>query len=224
MTLRKGREPSQSIEALAWYSQFDTPTTGMGVTVQDLQRRQAAVDRLKVGMDESLANEARLHGWRVQNLFEAMIVCLGSIRLITTEDSGSYYYDEGAGAVKPPDFRVVRSDGQQVLIEVKNVDPRTYKEALINERDLKQKQQYADLMATRLLLAHYWSAANHWSVVDPQVLERRKGKLCPTLRDRNDGERAGTNGRLHDLHSSSFDALPHNRPSTTAECAADIQN
>jgi hypothetical protein len=106
-----------------------------------------------------------------------MIVCLGSIRLITTEDAGSYYYDEGAGAVKPPDFRVVRSDGQQVLIEVKNVDPRTYKEALINERDLKQKQQYADLMATRLLLAHYWSAANHWSVVDPQVLERRKGKL-----------------------------------------------
>ncbi len=141
MTLRKGREPSQSIEALAWYSQFDTPTTGMGITVQDLQRRQAAVDRLKAGMDESLANEARLHGWRVQNLFEAMIICLGSIRLITTEDAGSYYYDEGVGAVKPPDFRVVRSDGQQVLIEVKNLDPRTYKEALINERDLKQKQQ-----------------------------------------------------------------------------------
>lgn len=177
MTLRKGREPSQSIEALAWYSQFDTPTTGMGATVQDLQRRQAAVDRLKTGMDESLANEARLHGWRVQNLFEAMIVCLGSIRLIMTEDAGSYYYNEDAGAVKPPDFRVVRSDGQQVLIEVKNVDPRTYKEALVNERDLKQKQQYADLMATRLLLAHYWSAANHWSVVDPRVLERRDGKL-----------------------------------------------
>ncbi len=134
MTLRKGREPSQSIEALAWYSQFDTPTTGMGATVQDLQRRQAAVDRLKAGMDESLANEARLHGWRVQNLFEAMIVCLGSIRLIMTEDAGSYYYDEDAGAVKPPDFRVVRSDGQQVLIEVKNVDPRTYKEALVNEQ------------------------------------------------------------------------------------------
>ena len=177
MILRKGREPSQSIEALAWYSQFDTPTTGMGATVQDLQRRQAAVDRLKTGMDESLANEARLHGWRVQNLFEAMIVCLGSIRLIMTEDAGTYYYDEDAGAVKPPDFRVVRSDGQQVLIEVKNVDPHTYKEVVINERDLKQKQQYADLVATRLLLAHYWSAANHWSVVDPQVLERRKGKL-----------------------------------------------
>ena len=32
-------------------------------------------------------------------------------------------------------------------------------------------------MATRLLLAHYWSAANQWTVVDPQVLERRKGKL-----------------------------------------------
>jgi hypothetical protein len=178
MTLRKGREPSQSIEALAWYSQFDTSTTGMGATVQDLQRRQAVVDRLRAGMDESLANEARLHGWRVQNLFEAMIVCLGSIRLIKTEDSGSYYYDEEeVGPIKPPDFRVVRSDGQQVLIEVKNVDPRTYKEALVNERDLEQKQQYADLMATRLLLAHYWSAANHWSVVDPRVLERRDGKL-----------------------------------------------
>ena len=64
-----------------------------------------------------------------------------------------------------------------MLIEVKNVNPRTYKEVLVNERDLNQKQQYADLMATRLLLAHYWSAANHWSVIDPRVLERRDGKL-----------------------------------------------
>ena len=56
----------------------------MGAAVQDLQRRQAAVDRLKAGVDESLANEARLHGWRVQNLFETIILCLGSIRLIMT--------------------------------------------------------------------------------------------------------------------------------------------
>ncbi len=91
MALRRGREPSPSIEALAWYSQFDAPKAGMGLSVQDLLRRQAAIDRLKAGMDESLANKARLHGWRVQNLFEAMIVCLGSIQLITTEDAGSFY-------------------------------------------------------------------------------------------------------------------------------------
>ena len=102
-------------------------------------------------MDESLANEARLHGWRVQNLFEAMIVCLGSIRLIVTEDAGSYYYDQDTGAIKPPDFRIVKDDGKQVLIEVKNVNPRILDEVPVNERDLKEKQQYADLMATRLL-------------------------------------------------------------------------
>ena len=177
MTLRKGREPSQSLEALAWYSQFDTPAGGTGATVQDLQRCQAAVDRLRAGMDESLANKARLHGWRVQNLFEAMIVCLGSVQLIMTEDAGGYYYDDGAGAVRPPDFRMIGRDGERVLVEVKNVDPRRYKEARINERDLEQEQRYADLMAMRLLLAHYWSAANHWSVVDARVLERRKGTL-----------------------------------------------
>jgi hypothetical protein len=85
--------------------------------------------------------------------------------------------DTGKVHPYPADPQVSSIARQQVLIEVKNVDPRTYKETLVNERDLKQKQQYADLTATRLLLAHYWSAANHWSVVDPQVLERRNGNL-----------------------------------------------
>jgi hypothetical protein len=177
VAMRKGREPSQGLEALAWYSQFDKPPSGTGTTVQDLARRQAAVDRLKAGMDESLANKSRLHGWRVQGLFEALMVCLGSVQLIVMEDAGAYYYDDSHGNVKPPDFRVVRADGQQALIEVKNVDPRTPGAAPINEKDFEQKQRYADLMGTRLLLAHYWSAFNQWSIVDASVSERRNGKL-----------------------------------------------
>jgi hypothetical protein len=177
VAMRKGREPSQGIEALAWYSQFDKPASGTGTTVQDLARRQAVLDTLKAGMDESLANTSRLHGWRVQGLFEAMIVCLGSVQLIVMEDAGAYYYDDSHGNVRPPDFRVVREDGQQALIEVKSVKPRTFKAVPINEKDFEQKKRYADLMGTRLLLAHYWSAFNQWTVVDASVVERRDGSL-----------------------------------------------
>lgn len=180
MTMRKGREPAPGIEALNWLAHFDIPTPGANTTLQDFERRQAAIDKLQVGMNESLANDARLHGWRVQNLFEAVIVSLGSVQLIKAEDTGSYYYDDCRGRIRPPDFRLVRHDGEQLLVEVKSVFQRgAFKPGIaVRAADLEEEIRYANLADARLLVAHYWSRLNLWTIVDARVLKRQGNKFA----------------------------------------------
>jgi hypothetical protein len=50
-------------------------------------------------------------------MFEAMAVSLGEIEILKQEDAGHIYADE---KLRLPDFRLVLSDGSQMLVEVKN--------------------------------------------------------------------------------------------------------
>jgi hypothetical protein len=88
------RQPAL-LESLQLFSQLDTESTDLAI--QAVSRRQAVLEQIRHGWDKSLVDEARLHGWRVQSLFEAMIVGLGSVQLIKTEDAGDCYFDDGQG-------------------------------------------------------------------------------------------------------------------------------
>lgn len=176
MVVRRGRPPSVGLEALSLFSRFDSPTSGTNSTVRDPARRRDFQELLSAALDRSLDNESRLHGWRVQGLFEAMIVCLGRIRLIKEEDVGGYYFDDAGGDVKPPDIRIVRADGEHLLAEVKAVGPKAMATPQrVREKDLGQLMRYAELTGARLVLAHYWSALNRWTLVDPNALVHRDG-------------------------------------------------
>ena len=120
MIRRIKRQPAE-LGSLELFAQLDDPSAGG--SVRDHHRLRAVLDQLSAGLSSSLASEARLHGWRVQAMFEAMLLGLGHVRLLTTEDSGECYYDDAEGGVKPPDFRLVTTDGEHLLIEVKNVAP-----------------------------------------------------------------------------------------------------
>lgn len=107
-----------------------------------------------------------------------MIVGLGEVKLIKEEDVGGYFFGDDSGIVKVPDFRLVRGDGQRLLVEVKGVDPKqVFRPQRIREADLDALLRYADLTGGRLLLAHYWSAWNLWTLADPSVFRRQEGKL-----------------------------------------------
>ncbi|WP_155544841.1 hypothetical protein [Amycolatopsis camponoti] len=155
------------------FEQFDSTNDQAVGLITDPIRRESVLNRLSAGMDESLAQEARLHGWRVQALFEAMATHLRHVSIVKQEDVGSYHFDDINGSVKPPDFRIVTDKREQLLVEVKNVAPK-YKEKSqkIRASDLDQEKRYADLTSSRLLYAHYWSHINIWTLIDPAVLQR----------------------------------------------------
>ena len=76
------------------------------------------VERIRESVHGSLSNEALLHGLRTESMFEALVVSLGAVEFIKQEDSGEIYASDER--LKTPGFRLVLSDGSQMLVEVKN--------------------------------------------------------------------------------------------------------
>jgi len=210
MALRKLERQPVLLESLQLFSQLDTEDTDSAI--QAVSRRQAVLEQIRQGLDKSLVNEARLHGWRVQSLFEAVIVGLGSVQLIKTEDAGGCYFDDGLGKIKIPDYRLIRRDGEQLLVEVKNVEPTTFPQPQsVRKSELDRMQRYAELTGARLVLAHYWSMMNLWTVVDPRALTQEGERL---LLDPEQAMKANELGQLGD-------ALIGSRPPLVLSLVAD---
>jgi hypothetical protein len=184
MGLRRARPPSIGIEALSLYALLRDAGAQSGV-LGDEQDLAAFVSSVTTGLAEALADKRRLHGRWAQDLFQAVVVSLDDIRMIKEEDAGTFYFDQAGPQLKLPDFRVVRRDGEQLLVEVKNVAPAKVFRAdtetpsprvqRLRATDVEAQRRYAKMTGARLVFAHYWAGINLWTVVDFHVL-RRKGK------------------------------------------------
>lgn len=69
----------------------------------------------------ALDNPTLIHSSRVERVFEATVLSLGGFKLLKTEDVGRVH---AAETLRAPDFRIVLDDGEQWLVEVKNVRSR----------------------------------------------------------------------------------------------------
>ena len=183
MTIRRQLRDSEGIGSLKLLSALDLPTVaeqaaGESDGVDELTRRLAG------GARASLDNPSRLHGLRAEAMFRAVLVALGSFQLLVEEDEGQLYYDDAAGPVKLPDYRAVDADGRQWLVEVKTVPP--------NPRQLRHSiaateahglRRYGWLTGAPVTMAHYWSAANLWTLVDLERMEPRDRRYQLELAD-----------------------------------------
>ncbi|WP_330186021.1 hypothetical protein OHB26_39400 (plasmid) [Nocardia sp. NBC_01503] len=170
MVLRPGRGGSISLEMVDLFARYGF-TDGKQGLIDEPAHRTAFDRRIAAGLDDALSNPSRLHGWRVQTLFEAMVIALGTVRLIKQEDIGTYFFDDVDGWIQPPDFRIVTAAGEQLLVEVKGVAPHDrWKPRKLRGKDVAQLRRYAEMTGARLLFAHYWSHLNQWSLVDADKL------------------------------------------------------
>jgi hypothetical protein len=184
LALGRGRTPSVGIEALNLYALLRDAEAQSGV-LGDAQDLAAFADSVSKGLSESLADKRRLHGRRTQNLFRAVVVSLDDIQMIKDEDVGTFYFDQAGPELKLPDFRVVRRDGEQLLVEVKNVGPtRVFRSRAgtpeprvqrLRAAEVEAQRRYAKMTGARLVFAHYWAGINLWTVVDSHV-PRRNGQ------------------------------------------------
>lgn len=152
----------------------------------------AAAERLR----GALKDPVLLHGSRTQNLFEAMVVSLGRYRLFKPEDVGRVH---APARLRAPDFRAVLAEGDQWLIEVKNVrckDP-LKQVSRMTANYLASLERYAELVGAPLRLAFYWSTWNIWTLVAPDGFRSGGGGLRIELQD---AVPASELGRLGDVH------------------------
>ena len=132
-------------------------------------------------LKEALSDPVLIHGSRTERLFEATILSLGKPRLLKGEDVGRLHATKTCRA---PDFRVVLDDGEQWLIEVKNVhreDPVKQKTRM-SAAYLTTLQSYADVVGTPLKLAIFWSRWSIWTVISPDRFRGPTGELRVTMR------------------------------------------
>lgn len=130
----------------------------------------------------ALSDTTLIHGSRTERLFEATVLSLGKFRLLKTEDVGRVH---AADTCRAPDFRVVLDDGEQWLIEVKNVRCRDpfKQETRMSAAYLTSIQSYADRVGAPLKLAIFWSLWNIWTVVTPDRFCRPRGGLRITMQE-----------------------------------------
>ncbi|MGE5736358.1 MAG: hypothetical protein ACM34E_14795 [Acidobacteriota bacterium] len=130
-----------------------------------------------------MSNPQYLHGKRTEALFEMVVASLGSVQLIKQEDTGDVFY-VADGDIEVPDFRVVLSDGQQCLIEVKNYYQKNgFAEYRLKKPYVDDLVAYARIMGCRLLFAVYWTRWNTWTLTDARRLERTGEKYTLNLAD-----------------------------------------
>ena len=146
-------------------------------------------------LEKALADATLIHGSRTERLFEATVLSLGHFRLLKTEDVGRVH---AAVTCRAPDFRIVLGDGEQWLVEVKNVrsqEPFKQKTQM-SAAYLASLQMYADMVGTPLKLAIFWSLWNIWTVISPDRFRRPNGGLRVTMKD---AVLANESGRLGEV-------------------------
>jgi len=163
-----GREP-QKLETLNLFSLLQS---GDGSTLYNPASRQSFLAQVDSGLTLALDSEATLHGIRVQSMFQGMVSSFDYVRLLKEEDAGNCYYQMD-DEIRIPDFRVVTTKGESLLIETKNyfskAPMRRYR---IRNEDVQALERYAEVVGAPLRLAIYWAHWNQWTLNDPERFAR----------------------------------------------------
>lgn len=177
MAIQKVPRDPESLEMLRLYAALD-PVETMGASLRNPERLDEFTRRARESLERSIATPSRMHGLRAQALFRATLVALGQFRLLLEEDAGTPYYDDEAGRVSPPDFRVVDQANRTLLIEVKSVkmnDP--LKPFGVRLADAEAWRRWGELVGAPVSLALWWVVPGQWTLVSLDRLQPRGSKL-----------------------------------------------
>lgn len=109
-------------------------------------------------------------------MFEAMVASFGCVEILKQEDAGEIYASDEV--LNVPDFRLVMTDGSQMLVEVKNYyqGGDTIKPFEMDADYLDGLVHYSKAMKCDLMLAIYWTRWNIWTLVHEDVFRGHDSK------------------------------------------------
>jgi hypothetical protein len=153
-----------------------------GIPLNDPTFVESFLAAAKARLEAALADSTLLHGSRAERLFESTVLSLGHFMLLKTEDGGRVH---SARRCRAPDFRVVLDDGEQWLVEVKNVrceDPFKQRTTM-SAAYVASLEAYSRAVGSPLRIAIYWSRWSLWTIIAPDTFRRRDGGLSVRMRD-----------------------------------------
>ena len=136
-----------------------------GMSIQDEMVLEKFVQRLSEAVQKHRDNPIRVYGFRVESMFAHIAAALGRCQIITEEDSGAFFSCEEE--LRRPDFRLITTEGEQLLIEVKNFHQKDPMQPfIIKSTYLLTLKKYADAFNIPLKIAVFWSIWKLWTLVD----------------------------------------------------------
>lgn len=192
---RLQRDPAR-LESLNLFRQIEAATEPVGdpAPLDDPKRIQRFVTVVTTGLGAAFSSASTLHGWLTQELFAAVVVPLGGVRLVQQLDAGDAYY----AGVQPklPDFLLVTEEGERLLVEVKSAPRDPSRGFSLSRGEVRGLRRYAELVGGRLLFAVYWVRLNMWSLTDLDTFRRSGDRYRISLEAAMKGSELGTLGDL----------------------------
>jgi len=168
-----------NLDLFAAYARFGR---GSQISLRDTSAIEDFASHVKAQVTDAVLNPIVIHGQRAQNMFEAMMIGFGGYRLLKVEDGGRYHPEED---FEVPDFRIVLSNGDMLLVEVKNhygKDP--FKQTAKFKSDyLKRMSEYSKLVGCQLRIAIYWARWGFWTLTDPEDLAANESNSTISMTD-----------------------------------------
>ena len=132
--------------------------------IHDEANQAAFLADLTRDFETNRSNEILIHGLRIQAMFAYVAAALGRCVVIKEEDAGEIYTSNSI--MRAPDFRIVTTDGRELLVEVKSHRPsRPTAPYSLTCSYLDSLRAYAAAFSRDLYIAIYWSRFKTWSFV-----------------------------------------------------------
>lgn len=113
---------------------------------------------------EAVSAPHRVVGVRAEAIFLAVVAGLGKVKLIKSEDGADGFFQ--GDDLATPDFRIVRGDGTQLLVEVKSQKLRgSFRGALkVSDALIQRWKRYCVLTGAPLYFAVFWEELGAWTL------------------------------------------------------------
>ncbi|HDL6936382.1 TPA: hypothetical protein PXM13_000819 [Yersinia enterocolitica] len=122
--------------------------------------------QIGASLKATLSNPNILHGKRVESMFAHVLGAMGECQYIKQEDSGVAFSSTDNFII--PDYRVVTSNGDLLLIEVKNFHMKALNSRFTMKKSyLKKLVAYSEINRAPLKIAIYFSRINKWALLSP---------------------------------------------------------
>lgn len=137
-----------------------------GISIKDEMVLDKFIQRLSEAVKKHRDTPIRIYGFRVESMFAHIAAALGKAQIITEEDSGAFF--SSGEDIRRPDFRLITTGGEQLLIEVKNFHQKDPMEPfLVKSKYLLSLRKYSKAFNIPLKIAIFWSVWKLWTLVDP---------------------------------------------------------
>jgi hypothetical protein len=113
--------------------------------------------------DLAKGSDTLIHGLRTEGMFAHVVAALGGCTMVKSEDAGEIYADDTT--LRIPDYRVVISSDEQLLVEVKNHRSASLADYLVKPAYMDSLRRYANAVGLPLYIAIYWSDFHMWALV-----------------------------------------------------------